>query len=145
MISVLQVPELNKLIPLAKAFIAESTEDIPFNEEHFIKTWEQVYLSKNGSILKYEKDGEIIGALGYLVYPDFLSGELKATETFWFIKPEFRGCGFKLLDEFEKVSKELGVKRIMMAHLKHLMPDKLKSVYLKRGYREIETQYEKVV
>lgn len=32
-----------------------------------------------------------------------------------------------------------------MVHLKNLMPEKLKSIYQSRGYREIETQYEKVM
>lgn len=145
MSSILNPKEIPKLIPLAHAFIEESGEDIPFDAEHFKHTWDQIYLTKTGSIIKYEKDGEIVGALGFLVYKDILSGQLKATETFWFVKKEHRGAGVLLLDEFERISKIMGVKKVMMAHLKNLMPEKVKSIYLKKGYREVETQYERSI
>lgn len=145
MSNLLKSEEIQKLVPLAVEFIAESKEDIPFNPEHFIKTWEQILSSGAGSIIKYEKNGKIVGALGFLIYPDILSGELKATETFWFIRKSQRGHGLKLLEEFEYTAKNMGVKRIMMAHLKCLMPEKIKSIYLNRGYREIETQYERCI
>jgi len=145
MSNILDSSEISKLIPLAMEFIAESGEDIPFNAEHFKATWETLLASKAGHIIKCEKNGEIVGALGFLVYHDILSGELKASETFWFMKPSYRGSGVKLLEEFEYTAKNMGVKRIMMAHLKNLMPEKIKSVYLSRGYKEIETQYERVI
>lgn len=145
MSNILNPHEIEKLIPLAKDFIAESGQDIPFDPDHFTDTWKQIYATGTGSIIKYEKDGVIVGALGFLIYKDILSGELKSTETFWFVKKEFRGVGLLLLDEFEKVSKKMGVKRIMMAHLKNLMPEKIKSIYLKKGFKEVETQYERCI
>ena len=141
----LEPHEIEQLIPLAKAFIAESGEDIPFNAEHFKTTWNQLLEAKTGFIIKQERDGEIVGALGFLIYQDILSGESKATETFWFVRKEFRGLGLNLLEEFEYTAKNMGVKRIMMAHLKNLMPEKIKNIYLKRGYVEIETQYERAI
>ena len=145
MSEILEPQDIPKLVPLAHEFIAESGGDIPFKPEHFIKTWGDIYAADSGSIIKIEKDGEIIGALGFLVYPDILSGELKSTEAFWFVKKEYRGVGIELLNEFERISKSIGVKRIMMIHLKNLMPEKVKAIYLKKGYREVETQYERVI
>lgn len=145
MSNILKPHEIENLIPLAKAFIAESGEDIPFDPDHFKETWEQILASDAGAIIKYEKDGKIIGALGFLVYKDILSGELKSTETFWFVSKEFRGVGLLLFDEFERISKERGVKRIMMAHLSKLTPERLKTLYLKKGYREVETYYERSI
>ena len=145
MCEILEPHEIPKLVPLAHEFIAESGEDFPFNDEHFVKTWGQIYDAKAGSIIKIEKDGKIIGALGFLIFPDILSGELKASEAFWFVKKEHRGVGIELLDEFERISKRIGVKRMNMVHLKKLMPEKVKSIYLKKGYRELETNYEKVL
>lgn len=143
MIGILQSHEIDKLIPLARAFIAESTEDIPFNENHFKATWTQLLASKVGTVLKYEKDNEIVGVLGFMIYPDMLSGLTVATEAFWFVRKENRGAGLRLLEEFEYTAKNMGAKQIRMAHLKNLMPEKLRSIYLKRGYIEIETTYEK--
>lgn len=140
-ISILQPEELNELIPLAKEFIEESKENIPFNSEFFVKKWIQLYSNSSGIILKCTKNDKIIGALGFLLYEDILSGILMSQEAFWFVTKNQRGCGLKLLDDYEDICKRLGVKRIMMIHLKNLMPEKLKSIYESRGYKEVETQY----
>ena len=142
---ILKIQEIKELISLAHEFIGESGEDIPFNDSHFVTTWEHIYATQTGSILVLRKGTEIVGALGFLVYKDILSGELKATEAFWFVRKGFRGVGLTLLEQFEEIAKKMKVKRIMMVHLKKLMPEKLKSIYESRGYREIETQYERVL
>jgi len=140
-IKLLNIDELERIIPFAAEFISESGEDIPFNENHFKKTWKELYEVDTGRIIIAEKEGVVVGVLGFIVYNDLLCGELRSSETFWFVRKADRGIGLKLLDAFEDLSKEMGVKNILMMHLKRLMPEKLKSIYLKRGYREIETQY----
>lgn len=145
MSEILQIHEIKKLLPLAHEFIVESGEDIPFDDDHFVTTWGHIYGTQTGSIIVLRKGDEIVGALGFLVYKDILSGELKATEAFWFVRKGFRGVGVTLLEQYEEICEKMKVKRVMMVHLKNLMPEKLKSIYQSRGYREIETQYEKVM
>ena len=113
------------------------------HQEEFIKNWTALYLSNMGSIITIKHDNKIVGMLGFMVFPDLLSSELIAAETFWFVKKEYRGIGLKLLDKYEEIVQDLGVKRISMAYLKNLNPEKLKSIYKLRGYREMETFFVK--
>lgn len=142
-IKILPIEEIGDLIPLAIEFISESTENIPFDKEVFKSNWVNLYGADAGKILCAYKDGKKIGALGFLLYNDLLSGEYSALEAFWFITKENRGEGMQLLEQFEDEAQKLGVKRVLMAHLSRLMPEKIKSIYLKRGYRHIETTYVK--
>lgn len=64
MSNLLDPKDIPKLIPLAHAFIEESGEDIPFDPEHFVKTWGHIYATQTGSIIGYKKNDKIIGALG---------------------------------------------------------------------------------
>ena len=142
-IEILPIEQIEELYSIADEFISESKEYIPFNKEAFKNNWVNLYAAQAGQILYAHRDGVKIGVLGYLVYNDLLSGEPSAMETFWFVKKEYRGEGIKLLDEFENKSRSMGLSRVVMVHLSKLMPEKVKSIYLKRGYREIETSYVK--
>ena len=94
-----------------------------------------------GFILKKMVNGRAVGALGFIAVEDINDGKLVANETFWFVLPEFRGRGFELLLKYEEAARALGCDRCSMIHLESLQPEKLGSIYLKRGYKKIETSY----
>lgn len=98
-----------------------------------------------GGILMLENEGNPRGMLGFLQYPDINDGETVITETFWYVLPQHRGDGLKLLRKFEDVAKERGAKRVIMGHLKALMPEALSHLYTRLGYKELETTYIKDV
>lgn len=45
--------------------------------------------------------GRVTGMLGMMIFPHFLSGELVAGELFWWVEPEARGAGLRLLRHAE--------------------------------------------
>ena len=47
-------------------------------------------------------DGAIVGMLGFIIHDHFISGEKVAGEVFWWMEPEHRGDGLKLLDETKR-------------------------------------------
>lgn len=146
-IKILPESEIKDILPIGKEFIKEANDKFfVLDDEQFIQNWTNLYKSGVGRILIAKIDNQIIGMLGFMVYPDLLSSELIAAETFWFVTKEYRGnVGIKMLEEYEQFVKELGVKRISMAHLKNLNPEKLKTLYKSRGYREMETFFVKEV
>lgn len=145
MIRKLNIDELDKVLPIAEQFY-NSTEFLSnFNIEIFKKNWIQFIESGLGVIFVLEDENNIIGVLGGFKYPDVNSGELIATEFFWFVDADKRGNGIRLLKEFEKWAKEEDCKKIIMVYLCDLMPEKLDRVYKRLGYRRTEINYTKEV
>lgn len=138
-------------LPLAREaffnFFQESKLPGKPNFDHWRNTWWDMIMKDIGYLLASLRDDKIIGVLGGLCFPCMLTGELEMVEAFWWVKPPYRGgpTGVKLLKAFEKLSKDLGAKRIKMIYMCHLNPDTMKDIYNRMGYREIEIGYMKEV
>src|SRR5580698_1547835 len=72
-----------------------------------------ILLAKDG-LLVLERDGEAVGMLGFILHSHFISGELVAGEVFWWVEPEHRGDGLKLLEETKRRAKIAGAKYLHM-------------------------------
>lgn len=107
----------------------------------FMGNWKTLIESGTGRILGAWRGAEFLGALGVLVYPDINDGEIVAQEAFWYVHPNHRGIGMKLLDQSIEDLRREGVKRMTMVHLESLMPDRLKSLYERLGFRPVESHY----
>lgn len=90
-------------------------------------------LISNGICIRTEK-----GCIGGLVYPMFMSGELVAQEFFWWSEDN---NGKVLLDEFEKIAKDMGAKKIIMVSLAKSDYNRVSSIYDNRGYEFLEPHY----
>lgn len=95
-----------------------------------------------GVTLVQEKEGSVVvGAIGGLVGPHFVSGGLAASELFWWVEPEHRGSGVRLLFAYEAEAKRRGATVSSM-----IAPDgseDVESIYRRRGYRRAEAYYMK--
>ncbi len=144
----LRVEDLAPLSELGAAFFAEGNLPGEFKPAVFIATW-TLMLELNRAILlgaiDDEQNGRIVGALGAIISPDLNDGAAVATECFWFVEPEARGCGLRLFTAYEQLAIERGAVRLTMTHLRGLQPDELARLYERRGYRAVEVQYHKEV
>lgn len=112
----------------------------------FIANWQKYIEAGFGRIFLAEEEGEVVGFLGGLLYPDPNDGDLVGSEMFWFVQSEHRGsCGMRLLSAFEKWAISTGAKRLVMGHLSTLAPEKLKKLYERLGYVPLETHYVKEI
>ena len=145
MIQRITVDRLRELMPLVEEFYSSSKFLKNFNADHCEKMWVKFITDEVGVIFLLEEKEEIIGFLAALKYPDINSGELWATGMAWFVKSKKRSEGLLLLKEFERWAKEEKCKRITMAHLADLMPDKMKKVYENRGYKIADINYSKEI
>lgn len=95
-------------------------------------------IAKDG-LLVSERAGQIIGMIGFVVYPHFLSGEIIAGEVFWWVEPGFRGEGIRLMKEAEDRARAAGAKNMQM-----IAPsDQVAKVYQHFGYEFVESTYQK--
>lgn len=139
------VDRLAQLARMGPEFYAEGKLPGAFDPVAFIHTWTNLLAAGTAHIFALEEQGQFVGALGAIIYPDPNDAAPVATEMFWFVRQGHRGSGFVLLDAFEHWAKERGAKRISMVHLVSLMPAVLERVYKARGYRHIESHYMKDV
>lgn len=127
----------------AREFYAVSKFLKSFQIERFCQFWEQALTSHIGVIYLQQEAGQVTGAIGGVLYPDLYSGELVATEFFWFVRPGCRGGGIRLYKAFEAWARFMECKQIRMVHLMDSMPDQLARLYARLGYQPAETHYTK--
>jgi GNAT superfamily N-acetyltransferase len=98
-------------------------------------------LLKSGAMLVSECDGKIVGMIGYVLHDHFISGEKFAGEVFWYIGPEHRGAGLRLLRAAEKQAKLAGAKYMQM-----IAPDeRVGKVYSRLKYQRVETTWQRAL
>ncbi len=145
MIKEVDPKELPIVAEVGLKFWAEGSLPGQLKPEVFIKNWEFLLGNGMGKIFGLYEDGKFVGALGAIIAPDLNDGELCATECFWFIDPDKRGNGVKLLLNFVKYSKEIGCVRVNMVHLFNAHAEKLSKLYKKLGFSPVETHYLKTL
>jgi hypothetical protein len=136
--------KLRALAPGAKEFYASSKFLGKFDIERFVTFWKNQIENGQGVIFAALDDGEIIGAIGGMAYPEPYIDEISVQEFFWFVRPGNRGlAGLRLYDAFEGWAIEKGASHIRMVHLMDSMPEKLERVYGRLGFVPVEKLYSK--
>jgi hypothetical protein len=144
-VSVLPIERIEELARFGHEFYNEGQLPGKFVPEVFCKTWRNIYASNFGTLLVLQSGNTIHGALGAIVFPDPNDGEFVATEMFWYVRQEHRGKGMSLYHGFEQWAREVGARRMVMVHLKDLMPEVLAKIYVRMGYKATETHYVKEI
>lgn len=96
-----------------------------------------------GRLYGLVEDDKYVGVLLAIVAPDLFTGVLSAKELAWYVKPEHRRYGIKLLRRFEEDAVNEGVSSIFLCHLVDSMPDKVARLYTKLGYSKQDVIYRK--
>lgn len=103
-----------------------------------------IRLLENKCLLVSEEDGNLTGMLGFIVYSHFISGDLMAGEIFWWVEPEYRGHGVRLLKEMERRARAAGAKYIqMIAPLDNR--ESLAGLYGRMGYTFVEETHQRAL
>jgi predicted N-acetyltransferase YhbS len=82
-----------------------------------------------------EEEGKIVGMIVGISSAIIFAKELAMQEMVWYVEPDKRKCGLKLLREFERRSKELGLQYVMMVGMSG---DPVVDFYPRVGYAELE-------
>jgi GNAT superfamily N-acetyltransferase len=131
--------DVPRLVEMGRRFRSETGYAKVLAENPQKMTELATQLTDLGCLLVSERAGELVGMLGFLVFPHFMSGEVTATETFWWVEPEHRGEGIKLLREAEKTARTYGAEKMAM-----IAPDdRVANLYKRLGYEFVEASYQR--
>jgi GNAT superfamily N-acetyltransferase len=131
------VEDIPRLVEMGKHFIAETeySGKIKYRPEKLREFAEQ----QISNILVCVDGGLVTGMLAYLIYPHPYTGESTAVELFWWVEPEYRGQGIRLLRAVEQIAKDAGAKQIQMG-----APNEwVGGIYKRLGYEQVETVYQR--
>lgn len=134
------------LVNMGQDFFAESgLQDVAsWDATSFEKTVRALLAGDvPGSLLVAERDNEVIGMTGAIMFPLYCNLALMcAQEVFWWVAPEFRsGLGGALLDELEADVKRKGAHVFMSAQIAGQRDEAFARLYRKRGYRPSENTF----
>ena len=131
-----------QIAAIAEEFFNEAKLPGTLKKGLFFQCWKNCLSSGVGLLLCSYRDTSVTGAIGGIIVPSPITGDILLSEAFWFVKKEFRGVtGMKLLMQFLNESKDLGVDHVTMAHLHFALSEKAEAVYEKIGFRKLETHY----
>lgn len=90
-----------------------------------------------GTVFVSERDGAVTGMIGMTIYSHPISGLPTATEMFWWVAPEHRGHGLRLLSIATTWAKAAGAVELQM-----IAPTpEVGRLYARLGYTLVETAY----
>lgn len=137
------IADVPRLVEMAKRFHGETVYSaiLPFSDASVEQAMTSFIGNETAVVFVMEAEGEIVGAIGGIMGPHFVSGTKAMSELFWWVDPEHRGSGSKLLSTFEKYAKECGASFISM-----IAPPEARQVeklYDRMGYHRSESIYMK--
>jgi GNAT superfamily N-acetyltransferase len=144
----IRVDQLPLCYKFGRAFHEE--RDVPgtFSEETFCKNWTLFLQSPITTMLGLWKDGQLVGGIGGIVMADLTTGDMAASELFWYVDPEHRGGSWsvRLIKEFRAWGKSIGATRFRMVHMlmktEHPSEVKLHALYEHLGLRAVEVAFD---
>jgi hypothetical protein len=131
--------DLPRIVEMGRRFLKDTKYDkhLSENPEQMKKVAELLILNK--TLLISERDGKLVGMLGFVVHSHFISGDLMAGEVFWWMEPEYRGRGLRLMREMERRGRLAGAMYSQMV----APNEELANLYRRRKYEFVEATYQR--
>jgi len=124
-------------------FLTENvyTGKVPVNPQAMTRTLQLLLASDVGAVFVSEADGVVTGMIGLLVFEHPITGARTATELFWWVDPEHRGQGVRLLTRGEQWAATAGAQYVHM-----IAPTPaVGHLYERLGYDFLESSYQKAI
>ena len=135
--------DIPTLVEMGQRFISETPyhDQLAFDPEqaeHFGR-WLLTY--EKGLIVVLDIDGATRGMLGAITIVHPFSSAVVASELFWWVEPEARGAGIRLLREFQRWGRSMGASALNMV----APNERVAHVYERLGFELIESMYGRAV
>jgi len=145
MIRLATYDDFDAILDMCEEFWGHTQFEEPFERDHAEK---MVQLSFDQGLLLVADDGGVFGVIFAIKSP--LIGSTKAwtaTEIAWWVNPKKRGklAGVQLIAHLERLCIEQEVRYLNLAYMQSSMPDTVRKLYEKLGYKLQETLYTKVL
>lgn len=135
--------DVPRLVVMGTRFLTESAYRgrVTINPVQMADTVHMLLASPIGTVFVAERDGEVVGMIGLLCFQHPISGEATVAELFWWVEPEHRGNGVRLLKRAEQWAREQGATHV---HMVAPTPD-VGALYTALGYELLESTYQRVL
>jgi GNAT superfamily N-acetyltransferase len=136
--------DLPRVLAMCERFFeAAGLPDVAvYDPETMERTLRQLMGGEMGALFVAERDGEVVGMTGGMLYPFYFNAShLTGQELFWWVDPEHRGVGRGLFDALEIWAKAMGAETFSMIALDRLNPERVAEIYRARGYRANEHSF----
>jgi len=137
------VDDIPRLVEMGERFLTETIYRgrAPVNPLQMAETAARLLTSEAGALFVSDDDGAVVGMIGVLFFQNPLTGEPSVTELFWWVEPEHRGHGLRLLKRAEEWSREAG------AHKLHMIAPtpEIARLYERLGFDYLESAYQKAI
>lgn len=132
--------DIGQIAVLGERFIRESHygQLIRNNPDALRSVAEMLIREEHGLLLVDEFYGEIAGMIGMIATIHPTSWESMASELFWYVPPEVRGGGLKLLFSAERWAWANGIRKCLMVSPND---ERVAALYRRLGYVELETSF----
>lgn len=142
MIRTMTRDDKDAVLKLAKVFFDERLNEIGmiYSAENASRHFDELF--DKTFALVYEFDGEVVGMIAGVISAKIFCEGITAQEIVWFVHPDHRKAGVKLLKAFEKVAKDKGCEDITMVGIAE---DASNKFYLRVGYKKLQVSYFKKV
>jgi GNAT superfamily N-acetyltransferase len=129
------------LVSMGQQFRASSAyaAHLPENTTQMAAIAKRLIASPEGLVLVATRDGQIVGTIGVLLYPHHFSGLPTAGELWFWVTPEHRGYGVRLVRRAEQWAQRQGATTMQM-----IAPTpEVGTLYRRLGYTALEVAYTK--
>lgn len=140
-IRAIQESDWEGLSDLAEHFYAEGNIPGTFDRESFIPIWRNFINQGFANVLIAEDHEAVVGTIGGFFLTDPMSGDFVCNEAWWFVHPEFRTVGVRLLRRWITLAKEAGCARLTMVHLCDSASERIGALYQRLGMKPLEHHY----
>lgn len=111
------------------------------NPSAMARTVALLLAADTGAVFVAERDDAVIGMIGLLYFEHPITGERTVTELFWWMEPEARGYGVRLLKRAERWAAAAGAQKV---HMIAPTPE-VGLLYERLGYEALETTYQRAL
>ncbi len=130
--------DLPRVVAMFSEFVGTSqyAQYVGNSPAHSARMMERLIGDDDKALFVVDIDASVIGMLGVMVFEQPFSGELVATELFWWLDPAHRGHGVWLLRRAENWARSKGAMRMTM-----MAPSdrpRVAEIYRALGYAETE-------
>ena len=133
--------DMQRLVEMGQRFVNETTYSgfVTINPERLSNTIIALSMNPDATILVSENGAGVNGMIALMVYDHPYSGQRTAFEVVWWVEPEARGEGLKLLSAAEGWARENGAKAMQMV----APTPRVGQLYEKHGYHLVESSYQR--
>jgi len=125
---------------LCHAFSRESLDEYKLGVD-VIKLWRDLADKCRDYSFFLTTNGRVVGLISGYLTTSVTNDNLVLQELMWYVYPEHRRYGLRLLKHFEDAGRIAGASSVIMVLMHNSKGDQLGAIYGRKGYSPFETHY----